>query len=515
MKELLQRASRLFAVGPAARVSLGLTSMVLSLLMAADLVFGLLPDQQLQMRELRGRIAENLAVQTAALMEAGNPRALDRLYREVLAREKGILSVAVRRSDGRIMAQAGDHGASWMSVAGNASRLDNVQVPLAMNGQDWGGVELAFESSSPANAVQWLRQPSVLIMLLLGVGSFAGFTLYLRRVLSHLDPSAVIPDRVRSAFDVFSGGVMIVDPSGRVMLANATLRNWMGGHADDALHGRVVETLDWFKGVLPLDHAEFPWMRAMASGVAADGEHFDFRLASGEPLRAVVNASPILDGLRKVRGALITFENVTHLHDLNTQLVKSIADLEESKREVEKKNDALLHLATRDPLTGCLNRRALFDKLDPLFVDARAGGELLCCIMTDIDHFKAFNDRMGHAVGDRVLQAVTRSLGSALRTGDLLCRYGGEEFCIILPGVDIEHACAIAERLRADVQARAGASIRATNAVEVTASFGVASFGPDTNDPAEMIDRADKALYQAKKSGRNCVKVFEEELAVA
>ncbi len=509
MKQLALRGLWLFSLGPAARVSLGLSSLVVSLLLAADLVFGLLPDHNEQLRQLRSRIAENLAVQTASLMEAGNARALDRLFQEVMARDKDVLSLAVRRSDGRIMAQAGDHGGAWMPPESGSSRLDNIQVPLAMNGQEWGGVELSFERASPGGVLPWLRQPSVLIVVLLGLGSFAGFTLYLRRVLSHLDPSAVIPERVRSAFDVFSGGVMIVDPACRVMLANAALRNWMGDQAEAGIHGRAVETLAWFKSALPLERKDHPWVRAMAAGVASQGEHLEFKLAGSEPLRTVVNSSPIMDGTRKVRGCLVTFENVTHLHDLNRQLLKSMAALEESKREVDKKNDELLQLATRDPLTGCLNRRALFDRLEPLFVKARADGRALCCIMTDIDHFKSFNDRHGHAVGDQVLQSVTRSLASALREVDLLCRYGGEEFCIVLPEVDLEHACVVAERLRADVQGRAGASIRSTSGLQVTSSFGVSTIGPDTLDPAQIIDMADKALYSAKHAGRNCVKAYQ------
>jgi diguanylate cyclase (GGDEF)-like protein len=352
----------------------------------------------------------------------------------------------------------------------------------------------------------------VSVVLLLGLGSFAAFTLYLRRVLSLLDPSAVIPERVRSAFDVFSGGVMIIDPACRLMLVNAALRGWMGGEADQGLNNRAVDTLDWFKPALPEDRNQHPWVQAMASGVAAQGAQLEFKLASGEPLRAVVNASPILDGLRKVRGCLVTFENVTPLHNLNVQLVKSMGELEESKREVEKKNDALQELATRDPLTGCLNRRALFNRLERLFLDARDKGHPLCCIMSDIDHFKLFNDRHGHAVGDQVLQAVTRSLGSALREVDLLARYGGEEFCIILPEADLAQACAVAERLRADVQVRAGQSIRSTSGLEVTSSFGVSVIDAEILDPAQLIDRADKALYAAKKAGRNRVMTYQAPL---
>jgi diguanylate cyclase (GGDEF)-like protein len=100
-----------------------------------------------------------------------------------------------------------------------------------------------------------------------------------------------------------------------------------------------------------------------------------------------------------------------------------------------------------------------------------------------------------------------------LREVDLLCRYGGEEFLIILPGVDPVQACAVAERLRVDVQTRAGASIRSTSGLEVTSSFGVATLGPDITDPAQMIDQADQALYSAKKGGRNCVMIYSSKTA--
>ena len=501
-----------FVPGPAARVSLGLSSLVLSLVLMADLMFGMLPEQGAQQRDLRTRVAENLAVQTAVLLEGANPRAIDHLLRDVMLHDKGVKSMAVRRSDGSIFAQSGDHATAWEKAAKEGSGVDNVQIPLTMAGQHWGGVEISFAQAMPQTFWQWLSQPSVLVYLVLGPGSFLGFSLYLRRVLSLLDPSTVIPERVRSAFDVFSGGVMIVDPASHVMLANAALRSWMGGPADEALTGRAVETLAWFKNALPGDRKAHPWVRAMSSGTSVEGEQMEFRLANGEPLMTVVKTSPIMDESQSVRGCLVTFDNVTNLHNLNVQLVKSMAELNESKREVESKNLELQQLATRDPLTGCLNRRALFGRIDGLFADARARDASLCCIMSDIDHFKLFNDKHGHAVGDQVLQAVTRSLGSALREVDLLCRYGGEEFCIFLPDISQEQAVAVAERLRQDVQLRAGASIRSIAGLEVTSSFGVSTIGPEVHDAAQMIDMADQALYDAKESGRNRVLTFHAKL---
>ena len=109
MKEFALRVLRFLSPGPAARISLGLTSLVVSMVLAADLVFGLLPNQNDALRQMRARVAENLAVNVAMQMEAGDPRALDRMFQELLARDKDVVSVSVRRDDGRIMAQAGDH----------------------------------------------------------------------------------------------------------------------------------------------------------------------------------------------------------------------------------------------------------------------------------------------------------------------------------------------------------------------------------------------------------------------
>ena len=129
--------------------------------------------------------------------------------------------------------------------------------------------------------------------------------------------------------------------------------------------------------------------------------------------------------------------------------------------------------------------------------------------MTDVDHFKSFNDRFGHAIGDAVLQAVSRCLFSGLRDNDLLCRYGGEEFCIVLQDVTREGAQQIADRLRTGVEAKTAKGLRGVDTGKVTCSFGLAELTSDIKNPSEIIDRADQALYVAKESGRNCVKIWQ------
>jgi diguanylate cyclase (GGDEF)-like protein len=187
------------------------------------------------------------------------------------------------------------------------------------------------------------------------------------------------------------------------------------------------------------------------------------------------------------------------------QLRDALTRLNASRQQINQQNDELRRLASRDPLTNCLNRRAFFEALAPLLSSAQAAGSRLSCVMSDIDHFKSFNDRYGHTVGDQVIQAVAAILSGGIRSQDLLCRYGGEEFCLILPGASAEDTVAIAEQLRATIEREAGGRVDGAQNVRVTSSFGVATLTANTRDIQELIDRADAALYEAKQGGRNRV----------
>jgi diguanylate cyclase (GGDEF)-like protein/PAS domain S-box-containing protein len=506
------RMARMFRMRPATRISLGLTALMVTCLLALDILFGVMPDQNALIRQLRERISENVAAHTVTLMESGNIKMLGKDLREAMEREPQLLSIAVRRVDNQIVAQAGEHAKHWLLLEGGRSDLDHVRVPLLVNGQRWGDVELSFQSTTPRTVREWLREPTIFLVIMLGLCSFLVFSIYLRRVLDYLDPSAVIPDRVRKAFDGFTEGVMVIDTTGQIVMANDAFRQLVGS-ANTSLFGKRIENIPSFKSTLPADPKDHPWMRAMAQGSVLKGESVTFSLEQGEAVKTVVNCAPIHDAPGKVRGCIVTFDNVTEVERINRELRETMADLERSRQQIEKQNEELVKLATRDPLTGCLNRRAFRERLDEIFASARASGQPLSCIMTDVDHFKSFNDTYGHAVGDQVLRVVTRNLASGVRDIDLLGRYGGEEFCIVLPEVDLEQACHIAERLRAEIHSRAGKSIRNIQGVTISSSFGVSTLRPDVADPAELIERADQAMYAAKQAGRNCVRSAPEKMA--
>jgi two-component system cell cycle response regulator len=167
--------------------------------------------------------------------------------------------------------------------------------------------------------------------------------------------------------------------------------------------------------------------------------------------------------------------------------------------------DHSLELAVTDQLTGLHNRRYMTGQLAALVNRAVRGGEPVAAMMIDIDHFKKINDSFGHPIGDEVLREFAVRLASNVRAIDLPCRYGGEEFTVIMPDTKLEDAQRIAERIRLHV---AGSPFRVAHGEEqltVTISIGVASTCGPTDSPEALLKRADDAVYEAKAAGRNKV----------
>lgn len=196
-----------------------------------------------------------------------------------------------------------------------------------------------------------------------------------------------------------------------------------------------------------------------------------------------------------------------NVHELNVRLRagRRIVELHE---ELIATREELRFQATRDFLTGIWNRAVITEKLNEEVQRAARRSENLGVIMCDIDHFKKVNDTYGHPAGDAVLVTVTERMQECLRAYDSLGRYGGEEFLIVTPDVELDGAMVVAERIR---QSIVGTPIEAAGeSLQITLSLGatVCSTTPETR-PDELIEAADKALYRAKEGGRNRVELIE------
>jgi diguanylate cyclase (GGDEF)-like protein len=196
--------------------------------------------------------------------------------------------------------------------------------------------------------------------------------------------------------------------------------------------------------------------------------------------------------------------------DRTSQLLQANQKLREEISERKRIEEMLEELSRTDYLTGILNRRAMTQRLEELSKSITDQSESFCIILLDLDHFKEINDSYGHDVGDQTLKHAVERLRHGIRESDLLGRWGGEEFLIMLPRTSLPEAQGLAERLCSSL---AGSRMESDGqSVAVTGSFGVADFRPGKEDLDDCLKRTDDALYQAKTEGRNRIIVATDEL---
>jgi diguanylate cyclase len=189
------------------------------------------------------------------------------------------------------------------------------------------------------------------------------------------------------------------------------------------------------------------------------------------------------------------------------EYTRDITKRKKTEAERDSLVDKLQYLYRTDELTGLLNRRALIEELEDEVRRTKRYKSDLSLIICDIDYFKEINDNFGHDIGDRVLQNVSALIKEALRNTDIIGRYGGDEFLLILPETSIGGAKEIAERIRLAIKGFE-LQMEGNKAIRTTVSLGVAEFNADKEDINGLIKRADNALYMAKGRGRNRVYII-------
>ena len=243
-------------------------------------------------------------------------------------------------------------------------------------------------------------------------------------------------------------------------------------------------------------------MGAFMSGVKSNTTSFSGTL---ENASQQIDAATSLEELESMMKDLVrdTEQMIEHNEHLEKELDRSSSQMIELQNDLE----TIRKEALTDGLTGLKNRKAFDQELDTMIKEAESEGRVFSLLMADIDHFKQFNDNFGHQVGDQVLRLVAKTLTDGIKGRDTACRFGGEEFAIILPDTDSKSSGIVAEALRKAISDKDIINkVSQEKLGKMTISIGVAEFQPG-EEQENLLERADAALYTAKRSGRNRVAV--------
>ena len=493
-------------ISPAVRLSFGLVLFTLSVLLIIDM-FGIIPKRSDMVLETRKRVSESMAVQLSVAASGNNQQLVDATLRSFVSRNNDVVAAAMIRASGEVLTQYGEFSnAAYLRATEEVSLEDLIFIPIYAGTERWGTVNVEFTPVYAGGLWGYFRNSIFGMLLIVAASCVVGYMFILRKALRFLNPKEVVPERVRSAFNTLSEGVLIVDNKEQIMMANDAFAKQVDRDAGELL-GIKASSLKW-KLRKSSGEDELPWIKSIEEGEKKVGVPVNLSTPRMGVRAMSANSAPILDDAGKTRGSLVTFDDITDVEESNVLLENAVTTLQRNDAEIRRKNVELEVLASRDALTGCYNRRAFFDMLEDLFTQAVKTNSDLVAIMADIDHFKSINDRFGHSVGDEAIRVVADILNACDYEGALVGRYGGEEFCIALPNADLDKGHEVAEQLRKQIQ---GASDRFSEKdLKITSSFGVSNTESYMNTVSDLVEHADKALYIAKESGRNRVVAWIE-----
>lgn len=292
-----------------------------------------------------------------------------------------------------------------------------------------------------------------------------------------------------TVLDELSIPVFVKDADSRFCFFNKAYEDFFGVRREDLL-GRTVLELDYLS---PEERARYHEEDTACIG-SVNAKHYSTAFECPHGIRQTLYWTrgirvPATDEVGRI-GAIVDISKEWRLK----------LRLGEKLRELRKAKDELQRLSRTDALTGLANRRPFEEMLEQCVAMAQRYGYPFAMLMLDLDHFKQVNDRFGHAEGDRVLQQCANVLRSSRRSEDLPARLGGEEFVLLLPGSDLDGARQLAEMIRLATRER----VFLPDGSEMTVSIGVVEYR-EGESSEDFVQRADEALYQAKRTGRDRV----------
>jgi diguanylate cyclase (GGDEF)-like protein/hemerythrin-like metal-binding protein/PAS domain S-box-containing protein len=300
------------------------------------------------------------------------------------------------------------------------------------------------------------------------------------------------PDTSSTYLDASPDAIFVADAGGRIHFASRRGVAMLGQASADALQGRALTDF--------VEREDAPRLAELLGDLCRGPTEVRFRAPGAPALWTEANAErvPGPDGEDAV---VVVVRDVSRRKQAEAELRAAKARAEETLREVVRSLQELEREAATDTLTGLWNRRHFEQVMAVELARCRRYSQVSSLVLVDLDHFKQVNDRFGHDAGDRTLAACARVIARTTRTSDSACRWGGEEFAILAPGVTAEAAVRLADRIRGEL-----AAVDLGVPSRVTLSAGVAQVDP-LETLEQWLKRADRALYRAKEAGRDRVEL--------
>ena len=292
-----------------------------------------------------------------------------------------------------------------------------------------------------------------------------------------------------------SDGVLVVDSKGRIVDINPAMKSFLEEEPAMVIGRKITDVLNLGS------HNIDPLLEGLET-------HTEIKLRSKPARYLDLRVTPLYNDLHAVNGRLIVFRDVTDRKEVEHDLRRAMDRLQTQLIEIGTLQSQLREQAIRDALTNVFNRRYLEETLERELARAERETYPLCVIMMDLDYFKDVNDTYGHEAGDVVLKALADTVKRQSRQGDFVCRYGGEEFVLVMPNIGVETARQRAEELHELIN-----SLKIAYGVftlTTTISMGVATYPEHGKTKEELLRAADRAMYIAKNSGRNRVVVYPQ-----
>ncbi|MHC5004688.1 MAG: Hpt domain-containing protein [Planctomycetota bacterium] len=300
------------------RIVIGLVMLLVSVMLGAS-TLGLVPDRTGAVIAGRAQLCEAIAIASSAYVSHEDETSLKAFLQAIVHRNRSVLSAAIRRTDGQRLVEVGDHAAHW--GRDGATPDSQVYVPIYANDQRWGAAEIRFKSATAVGLLGRVLNDTTVMIVFVAMSCFLVYSLYLRKVLQHLDPSKVIPPRVRSALDTLAEGLLLMDTSERVVHANKAFADTVG-LAPDQLRGRQASRLPWRRPDEDEDDAALPWQSAISENEPSMGTLLGLESPDEGAKTFLVNSCPVHDDQGKPRGALASFEDVTLLEEHKVNLAR-------------------------------------------------------------------------------------------------------------------------------------------------------------------------------------------------